>query len=249
MSTYAVVIPAYNEAATIHEVASGALRHLRFVIVVDDGSTDSTAAALDGLPITLLRNETNQGKAASLWRGVQAALTRGVRGVITLDGDGQHLPEAIPRLIAAAEQHPGRIVIGARVVHDLTQVPRGRYYANKFANFWISWACGQRIADTQSGYRLYPSEVFTRLNVRHDRPRSFVFESEVLIEAARLGISTRVVPVPAVYKPNGRLSHFKQIDSLRITAMISRRLLSRALYLPGLWSAFVKPKDSEGRLD
>lgn len=249
MSTYAAVIPAYNEAATIRQVVSSVLAHIPLVIVVDDGSSDGTAAALSGLPITLLCNDSNEGKAASLWRGVHAALERGVHGVITLDGDGQHLPEAIPRLIAAAQEHPGRIVIGARVVRDLSQVPLRRYYANKIANFWISWACGQSIADTQSGYRLYPVEVFAHLNIPHDRPHSFVFESEVLIEAARLGFSTWVVPVPAVYKRNGRLSHFKQIDSLRISAMVARRLFSRALYLPGLWDAFIRPKDPGGRLD
>lgn len=249
MSAYAAVIPAYNEARTIREVAAGALKHLAMVVVVDDGSADGTAAALHGLPVTLLRNDTNQGKAASLWRGVQAALARGARGIITLDGDGQHLPEAIPSLIAAAEQHPGRIIIGARVVQAHIKAPPNRYYANKLANFWISWASGQCIADTQSGYRLYPAEVFTRLKVRHDRTRSFVFESEVLIEAARASIATCAVPVPAIYKPDGRPSHYRPTtDTVRIAGMVAWKLLSRGLYLPGLWRAFVRPRDSEGRL-
>jgi glycosyltransferase involved in cell wall biosynthesis len=90
-----VVIPAYNEAATIREVAARALRKIENVIVVDDGSTDGTADALVGLPVIVLRNPTNCGKAASLWRGFQYALGAGVCGVVTLDGDAQHAPEEI----------------------------------------------------------------------------------------------------------------------------------------------------------
>ena len=111
---YWVVIPAYNEAATIRDVASRAVRQCKHVIVVDDESTDGTAEALVGLPLTLLRNPTNCGKAASLWRGFQQALAAEAIGVVTLDGDGQHAPEDIPRLLAAAALYPDHVIIGAR---------------------------------------------------------------------------------------------------------------------------------------
>ena len=96
-----IVIPAYNEARTVREVASRALQQLGDVIVVDDGSADGTAAALDGLPVTLVSNPVNMGKGASLWRGFSAALAAGAEAVITLDADGQHRPEDIPRILAA----------------------------------------------------------------------------------------------------------------------------------------------------
>ena len=114
-SRYVAVIPARNEAATIARVAAGALAGVATVIVVDDGSTDGTHGELEGLPVTLLRNEHNLGKGASLWRGMQHALALGAEGVVTLDGDGQHAPEDISRLLRAARAHPQDIVIGARL--------------------------------------------------------------------------------------------------------------------------------------
>ncbi|HYI86431.1 MAG TPA: glycosyltransferase family 2 protein, partial [Burkholderiales bacterium] len=129
------VIPAYNEAATIRDVARRALAELEDVIVVDDGSTDDTAAALADLPLMLISNPANLGKGASLWRGFAVALAHGADAVVTLDGDAQHRPEDIPRLIAAAGEHPGRVIIGARL-WDKGKVPPLRYFGNRFANFW-----------------------------------------------------------------------------------------------------------------
>ena len=111
---YWVVIPAYNESATIRGVVERALMHVPHVIVVDDGSTDDTAHALAGLPITVLRHEQNMGKAASLWTGCQYAISQGACGLITLDGDGQHAPEDIPTLLSTAYAYPDHLIIGAR---------------------------------------------------------------------------------------------------------------------------------------
>jgi glycosyltransferase involved in cell wall biosynthesis len=241
MNNYAVVIPAYNEAATIRDVAARALKICAQVIVVDDGSVDGTAQALDGLAVQLLRNDRNLGKAASLWRGAQAALTSGVDAVVTLDGDGQHAPEDIPRLMAAARRNPGGIVIGARLA-DRAAIPKTRYVANRIAAFWVSWACGQLLDDSQSGFRVYPAELFRKLAIPHGRARGFVFESEILIEAARLGYRCIMAPIAAVYRPGMRASHFRPVlDAVRITRMIAWKLLSRGLYPRGFYRAFLKP--------
>ena len=241
MSNFAVVIPAYNEAATIRDLAERALRVCAQVIVVDDGSTDATARMLDGLAVRLLRNERNLGKAASLWRGAQAALTLGVDAIVTLDGDGQHAPEDIPRLIAAAEQNPGSIVIGARLA-DRRAIPKLRYFGNRVAVFWLSWACGQRLDDSQSGFRVYPAELFGKISISHDRQHGFVFESEILIEAARHGHRCVMVPIAAVYRAGGRASYFRQCDTLRIIRMVAWKLLSRGLYLQGLYRAYFRSR-------
>ena len=230
----AVVIPAYNEKATLRSVAQGVLAHASLVIVVDDGSTDGTADVVADLPVILLRNERNEGKAASLWRGAHEALRHGVTAVCTIDGDAQHDPDDMPRLLATHRHSPASIVIGSRL-HAVDTIPRARYRANRIANFWIGWAAGYPIADSQSGFRIYPAELFARARVRHDRRASFVFESEIIIEAARLGVTAICVPVAVTYANPRRASHFRAVvDVARITRMVAVRLLARGLNLPGL---------------
>ncbi len=231
---FAVVIPAYNEASTIRLVVMRALRYADRVVVVDDGSVDGTAQALAGLPVTILANETNQGKAASLWRGMQHVLAFGVEAVVTLDADGQHDPADIPRLVGAARRSPGSIVIGARLA-DKNKIPPLRYFANRFANFWIAWAAGYPIEDSQSGFRLYPAALLERVRVPHGPTKGFVFESEILIEASRLGYRSVPVRVAAIYPLEGRPSHFRQfVDVERIVRMVTIKLLSRGMNPLGL---------------
>jgi glycosyltransferase involved in cell wall biosynthesis len=234
MSTAAVVIPAYNEDATIRDVAQRALAQVPLVIVVDDASTDATAAALEGLSVVLLRNESNRGKAGSLRRGADEAVRRGADAVVTLDGDGQHCPEDIPLLLKAWRASPRRIVIGSRL-HAREAIPAARYRANRFANFWISWAAGQPIADTQSGFRVYPAGLFAQARTRYGPAASFVFESEILIEVAHLDMEISCVPINPVYSALARPSHFRPIvDIARIVRMVAWQLIARGLYLQGL---------------
>jgi glycosyltransferase involved in cell wall biosynthesis len=230
----AVVIPAHNEARTIRAVAMGALQHVRLVIVVDDASTDGTSDLLEGLPVVVLRNECNCGKAASLLRGASAAIERGAGAIVTLDGDGQHDPDDIRRLVQAHRASPSGITIGARL-HHRDRIPPSRYWANRVANFWISLASGYRIADTQSGFRVYPARLLQAANVRADRSRSFVFESEILIEAARRGVVAACVPISVVYSERGRASYFRPVvDIARIVRMVAWRLLREGTLLRAL---------------
>lgn len=236
----AVVIPAYNEAATIRDVAASARACASLVIVVDDGSQDGTAETLSGLDVVVLRNATNCGKGASLKRGMACALQRGATAIITMDGDGQHMPQDSPRLLALAQDHPNDIIIGARLI-DTEAFPRRRYYANQVANFFISWAAGYAIEDSQSGFRLYPAKLLQQPRIAEIRAPGFAFESEILIEAARLGYESKPVAVAAVYGKERRASHFRPIlDILRITRMVAWKLISRGLYLNGLYRALAR---------
>lgn len=240
---YAIVIPAYNEEATICDIVKRALEQSDKVIVVDDGSADKTINELNGLPVTLIKHETNKGKAASLWDGFTAAMEMGVDTIITIDGDGQHAAEDIPLLLSKAKDFPKDIIIGARLA-DKSAIPAKRYYANKFANFWIAWAAAYPIRDSQSGFRLYPATLFKDLKI--STKHGFVFESEILIKAAQKNIYSHPVKIPAVYKKNARPSHFRGVaDITLITLMVGKSLISRGMYPKGLYHSFINPFDVE----
>ena len=234
---YAVVIPAYNEQATIRNVALKSLQFVTQVIVVDDGSVDHTSAMIEDLPITILKNSCNMGKAASLWRGFQHALSQNVQAVITLDGDGQHSPDDLPRLIAQAKLTPNALVIGAREGR-WDRASWHRRLANKIADFWISWASGYPISDSQSGFRVYPAPLLRDTPIQHDREHSFVLESEILIEGAKLGYYSYPVSIASIHRQTMRPSHFRPVlDIVRITRMVAWKLLSRGMYLGGLYQS------------
>ncbi len=232
-----VVIPARNESATIRAVAQRALAQCPRVIVVDDGSTDETHDVLRDLPVMVLRHAQTAGKGASLLDGIREAIRSGATHIVTLDGDGQHAPEDIPRLLAATDRCPATIIIGARL-RNREAVPWLRNFANHFADFWISWACGARIRDSQSGFRVYPAGLFTDLAMDTRPDRGFVFESEILIRAAKRGIGARSVAIDAMYGTAARPSFYRHRDTWRITRMVAWSLITRGLYLPGLYRAF-----------
>lgn len=241
---FAVVIPAYNEEKTISDVARGALLATPHVVVVDDGSTDGTAAAVADLPVRLIRLEINRGKAAALQRGFAFAESLGIRGVVTLDGDGQHRPEDIKRIAAAGLASGEHIIIGSRL-GDPDKFPKARLRANRIASFWISWAAGHPIEDSQSGFRFYPAKVLHRLAERDKLSSGFTFESEVLILAARHGVLTKAIAIPALYDGvMHRASHFRPVrDITHIVLMVAWKLISRGMYPMGLYRSLVRPAE------
>jgi glycosyltransferase involved in cell wall biosynthesis len=223
-----VIIPALNESLRIREVVTGALAHCPNVIVIDDGSDDGTSECIADLPIVLLRHATRRGKGACLREGFAEALARGFDGALTMDGDGQHLADDIPRLFDAAVRYPGALVIGSRL-RKRAQQPIHRRLANEFGDWGISWGCGYRIADTQSGQRYYPANVCALQDVPGE---NFVFEAQILISASReLGVRVVSVPIESRYQGPGaaaqfRKSHFRPLEDLwRITSHVVKQVL------------------------
>lgn len=230
---YWVVIPAYNEAATVRDVAMRARRQCQHVIVVDDGSTDGTAEALADVGVTVLRNDWNCGKAGSLVRGFNHALAHGAAGVITLDADGQHAPEEIRVFLEQAKDCPNTLLVGIRR-RDQRRASFWRYAANRIADFWIGWAAGKPIEDSQSGFRLYPAPLLRTIKIPHGSERSFVYESEILIETARHGAEIRGVAVSVTRRPGPSPSHFRpMLDIARIVRMVAWKLVSLEVYPMG----------------
>ena len=218
-----VLVPALNEALRIRDVVTGALAHCAHVIVVDDGSDDDTCARIADLPVIVLRHRRRMGKGASLRDGFAEALRRGFQAVLTMDGDGQHAADDIPRLLDAGNRHPGAVIIGARL-RKRSQQPLYRRLANEFGDWGIAWGTGYQIADSQSGQRLYPAAVAALDEVPGE---DFVFEAQILISAARrLGTRCVSVPIESRYKSvhsaeQFRASHFRPLrDFSRITRHI-----------------------------
>lgn len=220
---WCVLIPCLNEEAAIQSVLESVLALGAAVIVIDDGSDDRTPEIAAGLPVTVLRHAERRGKGEALRHGFREALRQGYDAVLTMDGDGQHLASDIPHIVAAATQYPEHIVIGARLL-DQAQQPKGRRRANAVADWGISWACAQPIADTQSGQRWYPRAALDLVDLPAE---NFVFEAALLIAASRekhLGVVS--VPIASRYHGNFRLSHFKPVgDVARITTYTIGRVI------------------------
>lgn len=223
MSELAALIPALDCETTIQAVVRGTRRHVPRVLVVDDGSSDRTADAAKAAGAEVLRQPVNRGKGAALRAGMQALREAGVTHVLTLDGDGQHLPEDIPRLVAASAAEPEALLLGARQ-HEPGSSSPIRRFGNRFANRWVEIACGRAFEDTQSGFRVYPVDATLALGCRAGR---FAFETEVLIRAVRAGLAVRSLPV-RVYNPpmHERVSHYHGFsDTVRIVLTVVRLLL------------------------
>ena len=229
----AVLVPALNESLRIREVVLGALKHYPNVIVIDDGSSDGTHECIADLPVTVLRHALRKGKGESLRAGFREATRRGYRGVLTMDGDGQHSASDLPRLLETANRHPGCIVIGARLRKRAAQ-PTHRRLANEFGDWGIAWGTGYQVADSQSGQRFYPAEVIALQDVPGE---GFVFEAQIVISAARmLGTRCVSVPIESRYRCAGseerfRASHFRPLKDLY---SITSHIVLQALRYGGL---------------
>ena len=226
----AIVIPVYNHAKQVRWVVEKALQLGFPVIVINDGSTDSTPQVLASLSgITVLHHEENRGKGASLLTGF-AAIPRLADWAITLDADGQHNPEDILSLIDAIPEGRRPILIGKRVGMERGSVPWTSRWGRRFSNFWVWASCGRWLSDSQSGFRVYPLPETMRLGAK---ARRYQFEVEILVLAVWRGIPVVEVPVCALYEAaEERVSHFRPwLDFWRNTRTFAR-LVAMRLFIP-----------------
>lgn len=228
-----VLIPTYNNHKTLKRVLDGVLIFTDNVIVVNDGSTDTTAEILQQYPtITVIHLEKNRGKGHALRLGFQKALSMGFSYAITIDSDGQHYPDDIPVFVAALKkENRDVLLIGSR---NMSQegIPRKSSFGNHFSNFWYKFETGIALEDTQSGYRLYP---LRKIPKRYFTPK-FEFEIEVIVRAAWDGVPVKNVPVKVLYDPAERVSHFRPFQDFTRISILNTVLVSIAL-------AYIKPRD------
>ena len=219
----AVAIPAYEAVATVGDVVRRTRSSLPMVVVIDDGSSDGTGDAARAAGATVLRHPGNLGKGRALRTAFDHLFARGFERVVTIDADGQHLPEQIPLLLDGA-RGGAALVIGSR-----TSLFERMHWVRRASNRWssaaISALAGQSLCDVQCGFRLYTRGLIERTGFGEPR---FEAETAVVIRAVRLGLEVGWVPIELGY-PDGRTtSHYRPIvDSLRIAAAAVRARLER----------------------
>jgi len=218
-----IVIPVLDEALTIGSVVTAARAHGP-VLVVDDGSSDGSSGAAAAAGAEVLCHPRPLGKAQALLTGVAAARRRGVTHIVTLDGDGQHDPDLIPALLATAESARRAIVVGNRLDGRGVLPALSRRNAIRVASFFAGWTCGRPVADSQSGFRVYPLALFDEVRTRRG---GFVFETEILLAAVAHGWTIEEVGVPAWPRAVAR-SHFRPIrDGVAIGSFLAGRVAAR----------------------
>lgn len=222
-----ILIPAYNEQNTITHIVNHCLQYTQRVLVVDDGSTDNTSAFVKNTRALLQTNTINQGKGAALFSGFQMAIKNHCCGVITLDADGQHDPNDLPQFLTLIEKNPDAVIIGARQL-STESAPRMRFYANKIADFFISYVARIKLYDTQSGFRYYPKPFLTRYMTRSNNVLRFAFEAEILMAAVRSGLSVHYVQIESRYPSDARASHYRAgKDTWQIAKTVVRLMFNK----------------------
>jgi glycosyltransferase involved in cell wall biosynthesis len=215
--TVAAVIPAYLEEKHIADVVRRTLAQLDNVLVVDDGSTDATAANARKAGAEVIVHPENAGKGETIKTGLRHWLERNLTGVVILDGDGQHLPEEIARFLTTAAATRSELLIGSRM-NDVREMPLVRRLVNRYMSNKISRLCGQPIPDTQCGFRMVHRSIIPDLLGGAER---FDYETEMLIVASRKGCKIASVPITTVYSDEVSSIHPAR-DTIRFFKLMRR---------------------------
>ncbi len=223
-----IIIPTYNNDHALREVISGVLEYTADVIVVDDGSTDNTKTILRDIPqVHKITIPVNTGKGWALRKGFEYAIRQGYRYAITIDSDGQHFPQDLPRFLELAGKQPDSMILGAR---DMSQeeVPGTSSFGHKFSIFWFKIETGITVLDVQTGYRLYPLDRIRE--IRWVVSKKYEYEVEILVRLAWRGVNVLSVPVKVYYAPKeNRVSHFRKFRDFTRVSIANSILVFMAL--------------------
>ncbi|HYG02554.1 MAG TPA: DUF2062 domain-containing protein [Chryseosolibacter sp.] len=229
-----VIIPTFNNERTLKSVVSGVLQYTSNIVVVNDGSTDSTADILAAFnSLSVVDYPVNQGKGYALRKGFEKARQLGYHFAISIDSDGQHFPDDLANLLTPLSEYKNPLVVGRRNMEQ-SSVPGKSNFGRNFSNFWFRFETGIALNDTQSGFRLYPLMELEKLTFF---TRKFEFEIEVLVRSAWAGISVVEVPVRVFYpQKEQRVTHFRPFTDFTRISILNTVLVTIALL-------YIKPRN------
>lgn len=225
-----VLVPTYNNEQTLEKVLNDIERYTSNIVIVNDGSTDSTADILERFAhLHIVTYEPNRGKGHALKVGFRKAYELGFTHAISIDSDGQHYPSDLPAFLEAIEQRPEALIIGARNM-DQEHIPGKSSFGNRFSNFWFWVETGIRLPDTQSGYRAYPLAQAATMKYFS---RKYELEIEAPVRMAWKGVPVSYIPVQVYYPPaEERITHFRPFkDFTRISILNTFLTFGALLYI------------------
>jgi glycosyltransferase involved in cell wall biosynthesis len=224
MVTICALIAAFNEEPHVFHVVTGAARFVSQVVVVDDGSTDGTAAKAAAAGAIVLRHDRNRGKGHAIRTGLTYILERNYSHVLLLDADLQHDPSEIPKLIERAEHGIGDFVLGER---EFTKdaMPAARFYSNVIGSRILSRFIGSDVADSQSGFRLIRADLLREVAFTGN---GYEIETEMLIKLTRAGATVERVALRRLQYEGSRSKIRPFRDTFRTCMLaVGYRFLSR----------------------
>lgn len=221
----AVAIPAYNEDRFVGSVVLKVRRYADVVLVIDDGSSDQTAAVAAAAGAEVIRHPANRGKAAAINTAFQWGRERHLAALVLIDGDGQHTPGEIPTLLAPVLHGQADMVIGTRFGAVTSSIPRYRRAGQRVLTILTNLISGVVVSDSQSGFRAFSPRAVQQM--RFESPR-FALESEMQCLARSAGLRITEVPISAIYvEPAKRnpIRHGAAVVQALVTLLERRRPL------------------------
>ena len=235
---FCFVIPCYNHDLVIKDTISALSDYSLPIIVVDDGSQDSTRDILQQIAkefshVQLIHREENGGKGAAMQTGLAAALANNMTHALQIDADGQHDLNDLDNFIAQAKKYPKALISGRPVYDD--SISKGRYYGRYITHFWVALeTLSFKVIDSMCGYRVYPLGAYQQLIANSRLGMRMDFDIEVMVRLVWQGVEVRFVNTKVHY-PEFGLSHFHAFkDNVLITKMHTRLFFGMLWRLPKL---------------
>ena len=230
-----VCIPAFNEGKVIDKVIKDCLKFSNEVVVCDDGSMDNTYEVADSAGADVIRHEKNIGKGESLRSLFKFARHSNHDIIVTIDGDGQFIPEEIPKLVKSIQENKSDLVIGYRF-DDTTEIPNYRRFGNKMLDKMTNMVEEISVRDTQSGFRAYSRKVIDDIDFKM---KGFGADAEILIDAAKKGYRLSEEKITVIYDTGTKtstknpISHTGEVISSLVEITAVRSTL-KFMGIPGI---------------